>query len=155
GFRFSWKTGNRVVQFFENYLRHHKGEWAGRPLKLEKWQKRAVRTMFGWLRPDGMRRYRTSYEEGARKNGEGEKAGGLGLFLVAADGEHGAEVYSAATKKEQAKIVWATAAAMVQASPELSRFVRVFKTALVVDRTGSSFQPIGSDANTTDGLNPH
>lgn len=155
GFRFSWAAGNRVVHFFESYLRHHKGEWAGQPLKLEKWQKRVVRTAFGWLRRDGMRRFRSLYEEIARKNGKSEKAGGLGLYLVAADGENGAEVYSAATKKDQAKIVWNTAAAMVRASPELSRFVRVFKTALVVDRTGSSFQPIGSDANTTDGLNPH
>jgi phage terminase large subunit-like protein len=74
---------------------------------------------------------------------------------VAADGEQGAEVYSSATKKEQARIVWDTAAAMVKKSPALARFVRTFKTGIVVERTGSSFKPLGSDADTTDGLNPH
>jgi phage terminase large subunit-like protein len=69
-YRFSWKTGNRVVRFFEHYLRFHKGEWANRPFKLQKWQKFIIRTAFGWLRQDGSRRFRTLFEEIARKNGK-------------------------------------------------------------------------------------
>jgi phage terminase large subunit-like protein len=122
-YRFSWKTGNRVVKFFEQYLRFHKGEWAGRPFKLQRWQKFIVRTAFGWKRQDGTRRFRTIFVEIARKNGKSEKAGRLGLYLACADNEPGAEVYTSATKKDQARIVWKVAAKMVRASPELSRFV--------------------------------
>lgn len=154
-YRFSWATGNRAVKFFEGYLCHHKGEWARKPFKLQKWQKFTLRTVFGWLRADGTRRFRTDYEEVARKNGKSEKAAGTGLFLVAADGEEGAEVYSSATKKEQAKIVWNSAAKMVRASPELARFVQVTAGAIMVRRTGSTFQPLGANSKTLDGINPH
>jgi phage terminase large subunit-like protein len=154
-YRFSWATGNRAVQFIEKFCCHSKGEWAGQKIKLEKWQKRIARIAFGWLRTDGNRRFRTSYAEIARKNAKSTMAGGLGLFLLLADDEKGAEIYSAATKKDQAKIVWDTAAAMVRASPALSRFLKVFKTGIVVERTGSSFKPLGADSDTLDGLNPH
>jgi phage terminase large subunit-like protein len=154
-YRFSWKTGNRVVQFFESYLRFHKGEWAGQKFKLQKWQRFVIRTAFGWLRQDGTRRFRTLFEEIARKNGKSEKAAGLALYMLAGDNEAGAEVYSSATKKDQAKLVWNVAAKMVRKSPELARFLSVSTNSIVCDRLGSTYQPLGADSKTQDGLNPH
>lgn len=155
GLRYDAAEGERVVEFIERFCKHHKGIWAGRPLLLEPWQKEIIRQVFGWRRADGTRRFRTSYIEVARKNGKSELAGALGLYLLLADGESGAEVYSSATKKDQARIVWKTAAAMVKASPELRQFVRSFQHSLVVERTDSTFQPLSAESNTLDGLNPH
>lgn len=155
GLRFDPAAGRRVVDFIERFCKHHKGEWAGKPLLLEEWQKAIVVQAFGWMRRDGTRRYRTVYIEVARKNGKSELAGGLGLYLLVGDGEAGAEVYSSATKKDQARIVWKTAEQMVKASPELRRFVQTYQSSLVVERNASSFQPLSAESNTLDGLNPH
>lgn len=155
GLRFDAEAGERVVRFLEGYCKHHKGEWAGKPLLLEEWQKQLIREAFGWLRADGTRRFRTLYWELPRKQGKSQLASGLGLYLLVADGEGGAEVYSSATKLDQARIVWGTAAAMVKASPDLKRFVKAQRSNLSVERTGSKFEPLGSDSNTLDGLNPH
>lgn len=149
--------GERVVQFVERYCRHHKGEWAGKPLILEEWQRWLLRTIFGWYRADGTRRYRTAYVELARKNGKSELASAVALYLLLADGEPGAEVFSSATKLDQAKIVWATAKEMVARSPALKRHIKTFTapSRLLVERTASEFKPLGSDSSTLDGLNPH
>jgi phage terminase large subunit-like protein len=155
GFVFDFEAGDRVVQFLETYCRHHKGEWAGKPLVLQEWQKDLVRQAFGWKRADGSRRFRICYWEIARKNGKSQIAAGLALYLVVADNEPGAEVYSSATKKDQARIVWQAAAEMVKASPELRRWARVLRNNISVERMGSKFEPLGADADTLDGLNPH
>lgn len=155
GFVFDAAAGDRPVEFLESYCRHSKGEWAGRLLTLEPWQKEMIRQAFGWKRPDGTRRFRTLYWEIPRKNAKSTIAGGLGLYLTIADHEAGAEVYSSATKKDQAKIVWAAAAAMVRKSPELKRFARVLTSNISVEKTESKFEPIASDSDTLDGLNPH
>lgn len=80
---------------------------------------------------------------------------GIGLYLLTADGEPGAEVYSAATKRDQAKIVHAEATRMVKASPSLSRMVKVFKDNLNIPETASKYEPLGADQDTLDGLNVH
>jgi phage terminase large subunit-like protein len=156
GLRFDEEAADRVVDFIEKFCKHHKGEWAGRPLTLEPWQKNdVIRPIFGWKNPDGTRRYRTAYVEVARKNGKTELCGALGLFLMVADSEPGAEVYASATKKDQAKIVWSVAAAMVKRSRELRRFIEVLKTNLACEILASKFEPLGADSDTLDGLNPH
>lgn len=155
GLVYDLEAGERVVKFVERFCKHHKGEWAGQPLLLEDWQKDIIRQAFGWLRADGSRRFRTMYIEVARKNGKSEIAGALGLYLLVGDNEAGAEVYSSATKKDQARIVWKTAAEMVKASPELKRFIKAFQSSLVVERSSSLFQPLSAESNTLDGLNPH
>ncbi len=156
GLRFDEAAGNRVVQFIEGYCKHHKGtEWAGKLMKLEPWQREVLTHIFGWLRADGTRRYRVAYVEIPRKNGKSQLAAGVGLYLTVGDGEAGAEVYSSATKKDQARIVWSEAAAMVKSSPELKRFVKAYRNNLHVERTGSKFEPLSADSNTLDGLNPH
>jgi phage terminase large subunit-like protein len=155
GFYYDADAGERAVQFIERFCRHHKGEWAGKPLLLEEWQKFVLRCVFGWKRADGRRRYTESYEEVGRKNGKSEVAAGVGLYLTIADDEPGAEVYCTATKEDQAKIIWSTGKEMVKQSPDLRKHVRAMQKVLVCDRNLSFFKPLGSDSDTLDGLNPH
>lgn len=155
GFWYDHDAAEHPVAFIEGLCKHHKGEWAGQPLVLEEWQREILRAAFGWMRADGTRRFRILYAEIPRKNGKSELAAALGLYLLVADQEPGAEVYSSATKKDQAKIVHDTATAMVKQSPELRRFIKVFRNNLSCERLGSKFEPLGADSNTLDGLNPH
>jgi len=95
----------RVVEFFAR-LRHWKGEWAGVPFWLEEWQVTdIIAPLFGWKRADGSRRFRTAYIEIGRKNGKSLLAAGIGLYMLMADGEEGAEVYSAAAKKDFTNLI--------------------------------------------------
>lgn len=156
GLRFDRQAAEHVVQFF-GFLRHSKGEWAGQPFELEPWQQFILWSLFGWKREDGLRRFRKAYIEVPRKNGKSTFAAGLGLYLLVADGEPGAEVYAAATKREQAKITWSEAARMVQRSPALARMVKHWRASdnLSVEATASRFMPLGADADSMDGLNVH
>jgi len=140
---------------FFQFLRHSKGEWSGQRIQLEAWQRFYLATLFGWHRADGSRRFRTSYLEVARKNGKSTLAAGIGLYLLIADGEPGAEIYVAATRRDQARIIWSEAARMVKQSPDLRRFVGQFKDNLSVERTFSKLEPVGRDSDTLDGLNVH
>jgi phage terminase large subunit-like protein len=136
-------------------LRHSKGEWAGQPFVLSPWQAFILWVLFGWMRSDGTRRFRTAYIEIGRKNGKSTLAAGVGLYLFAADRELGAEVYTAATKRDQARIVHSEAVRMVRLSPGLRRHVQTFKDNLSMMRTNSKYEPLGADADTMDGLNVH
>jgi phage terminase large subunit-like protein len=140
---------------FARYCRHSKGEWAGQRVELAPWQAFVRGSAFGWLRADGLRRFRVVYEEVARKNGKSTNAATVALKCLVADNEPGADVYSAATKKEQARIVFDEARRMVQRSEDFRSIVKVFRAALAVNHTLSSFQPLSADDRTLDGLNPH
>ena len=144
-----------VLAFFPKFCRHSKGEWAGMPVELAPNQAFWLAVEFGWHRDDGGRRFRTWYEEVARKNGKSTKLAGLGLYLFAADKEQGAEVYTAATKLEQAKITHAEAEMMVSQSPHLRRLIENHKNKLFIPGTANKFVPLGADAKTQDGLNVH
>ena len=94
-----------AVQFFPRYLCLTEGEWAGRPFHLSKHQADHVRQIFGWRRKsDGLRRYRRVRWWEPRKNGKTELAAGIGHMLLMGDGEPGAQIFSCATDKSQAKI---------------------------------------------------
>jgi phage terminase large subunit-like protein len=155
GFWFDADAGERVTTFIESYCRHFEGEWAGLPLVLAEWQRDINRAVFGWMRADGSRRFRTVYIEIPRKNGKSTWAGGVGLYLTIADGEAGAQVYVTASKKDQAKIVWGAAAKMVKRSSKLQRFASAWKTAIACDRLGSTMAPLGANSETQDGFNAH
>ena len=101
GYNFDLAAGLRVIEFVEGYCRHYKGEWAGTPMLLENWQKVILLESFGWMREDGFRVHRTMWLELGRKNGKSALAAALGLYLLLADYEQGAEVYSSATKRDQ------------------------------------------------------
>lgn len=136
------------------FLRHSKGEWAGKVVELADWQKFTIGSVFGWQRKDGTRRFRSVYEEVPRKNGKSTKLAGVGIVLLAFDGELGAEVYTAATKKDQARIIFGEAQRMVRKSGPLLDKIDVFKLNLSVPKTESKFEPLSSDEKTADGLNP-
>jgi phage terminase large subunit-like protein len=153
---------DRVYRFY-SLLRHTKGEWAGSQLELSGWQAFNLLNMFGWWwspdHPDeeraGLRRFRESYEQVARKNGKTTYKAGTALYLVAADREPGAEVYAAATKKDQAKILFNEAARMVRKSPILREKFTSLRNNLSIESSFSKFEPLGADADTLDGLNVH
>ncbi len=149
------ETAAKVAIAFFSMLRHWKGEWAGRPVILEPAQQFWIWSLFGWKRADGSRRFRTAYLEVARKNGKTTIAAGIGLFLAFAEGEPGAEVYSTATKRDQARISHRDATEMVKKSPELARMIGIFRDNLHELKSGSKFEPLSSDHNTLDGLNAH
>ena len=143
------------IGFYPRFLRHSKGEWARKPVELAPWQKFIVGSVYGWKRADGTRRFRYVYQEVARKNGKSTMLAGVGLDMLVCDGEPGAEVYAAATKKDQARIIFEEAKRMVGSSPALTNALNKFKLNISIDATASKFEPLSSDENTLDGLNPH
>ncbi len=156
-FRFDAERAERVCRFIE-LLPHIKGRWAGSPMRLEPWQSFLLTTVFGWVDRKGRRRFKTAYVEVPRKNGKSQLSAGIGLYLLAADGEPGAEVYSAATTRDQAKIVWETAKRMVERTPGLRRRFGVETSAhsIHVLETASWFRALSRDqGGNLDGLNVH
>lgn len=142
-----------AVQFF-GALRQTKGRWAGQPMELLPWQEKIIRDLFGTMRPDGKRQYRTAYIEVPRKAGKSTLSAAIALYLLF-EGEPGAEVYSAAADREQASIVFEQAKAMVEASPELSRFAETYRRSIAVPALNASYKVLSADAPTKHGLNAH
>ncbi len=154
-YHFDKKAADKVEQFFARYLTHIKGEYAGRPFVLEPWQSKVIRTLFGYKRPDGTRQYRTCYIEIPRKNGKSSLCAGLALYLLMADREVSAEVYSAAADKEQASIIFDIAKSMAAMSQPLTMRLKVFRKVIAYDRSLSSYKVLSADAYTKHGLNAH
>jgi phage terminase large subunit-like protein len=120
GLRFDPRAAQHAIAFF-GFLRHSKGEWAGQTFTLAPWQAFVVGSLFGWQRADGLRRFSTAYCAVPRKNGKSTLSAGIALYLLVADGEQGAEIYSAAITRDQARIVFNEAKRMVGSSPALTR----------------------------------
>lgn len=154
GLWFSDAHAQHVLESFL-FLRHSKGEWAGQTFELAPWQQFWIAVAFGWMRHDGSRRFREVWEEVPRKNGKSTKLAGIGLYLFYFDGEGGSEVYTAATKMEQAKITHEEALRMVKASPHLRRHISERRSELFVRGKADKFVPLGRDSTSMDGLNPH
>ena len=152
-FWFDERAATGVVRFFEKLLHHVKGEWSGEPFMLQNWQRKIIRDMFGWKRADGSRKYRRVYIEVPRKNGKSTLCAGIALYLLFADDEPGAEIYSAAADREQAAIVFEVAKGMVESAPHLRKLAEVFKRSMVVPSTRSSYKVLSADAFTKHGLN--
>jgi phage terminase large subunit-like protein len=154
GLRFDEGDAQFAIDFF-SLTQHSLGALAGQPIKLEPWQQFIVWCVYGWKRADGTRRFRTAYVEIAKGNGKSTMCAALALELLVADGEPGAEVYCAATKKDQAKIVFGEAERMRKASPSLAKAIQSFRNNLSVPATNSKLEPLGADEDTLDGLNIH
>ena len=145
---------------FLSLLPHIKGKWARerRLIELEPWQCFIIATVYGWVhRETGLRRFLEVYEEIARKNAKSTKGSGLLLFMLAADGEHGAECYTAATTRDQARIVFDDAKAMAERTPDLRTYlgVAIMQHSLTVAHTSSKAAPLAAEGSTLDGLNVH
>lgn len=147
---------DRPIQFIERFCRHSKGEWAGKPVKLELFQKAFINALFGFIyKKTGLRKYREAFFYVARKNGKSTFLSGIALYCLIADKEPGAEVYSVATKKDQAKIVFDEILNMIKQSPDLMKVCKKRKSDLYFNLTMSKAQPLGKNSNTLDGLNSH
>lgn len=154
GLWFSEERAQHALEFFL-FLRHSKGEWAGQQFVPSPWQQFWHALAFGWMREDGTRRFREVWDEEPRKNGKSTKLAGVGLYLFFADGEGGAEVYTAATKLDQAKITHSEAMRMRNSSPLLRRHIGERRDELYLPGRADKFLPLGRDSKSLDGLNPH
>lgn len=153
---FDEELGERPIKFIETYCKHSKGKWAGRPIELELYQKAFVEALFGFVDEETkLRRYRKGILFIGRKNGKSTLDSGLALYMLTKDGEGGAEVYSVATRKEQAKIVWEESKKMINKSPAIKKRTRSLINGIFYDETESSFKALASDSNSLDGLNAH
>lgn len=145
-FRFDESKAAKVCRFLE-LMPLTKGKWARRNelLYLQPWQVFITASVFGWVyRDSGLRRFRTAYIEVPRKNGKSEYSAGIGLYMLTADGEHGAEVYSGATTEKQAKIVFEAAQKMARRTESFREAfgVEVMASNISVPENGSKFEPV-------------
>lgn len=153
---YSKEKADAAIKFI-SALKFTKGEWAGKPFVLQPWQKKFIRKLFGYVNNDGTRRYRTAYLEIPRKNGKSELAAAIALYLLFADGEPGAEIYSAAADREQASLVFNAAASMVRRSKWLSGISRIVDSQkrIVFYKKNSFYRAISSEAYSKHGFNAH
>ena len=147
------ESAQRACNFFTLFLKHDKGEWAGEPFELSPWQISVVSNLYGWMRPDGTRRYRSSLIELPRKTGKSHLCAGLSLLHLIGDNEQGGEVIVAAADREQASIVFGIAKRFVERDEMLSKHCKVYRNSIVVESTGSSMKSVSSDSRTAHGLN--
>lgn len=153
---FDQAAADKVRYFFERFLRHSKGQFAGKPFELLPWQwTDVVQPLFGWKRVDGARRFTRCGIGIAKKNGKSTLLAGLGLYLLCWDEEAGAEVYSAAADRMQASIIFNECVAMVDASPALQKRIRVKASGKRMTYGHSSLQALSADVPTKEGLNIH
>lgn len=153
-FYFNEEVGNYVIDFIETFCRHYQGEHAGEYVRLELFQKAFIQSLFGWLEKEtGLRRFREYFFEVARKHGKSFLSACIAVYMLVADGEDGAEVYSAATKLDQAKIIYTAAKNIVDQSPELKALVKSTREGLYFGMTRSIMKPLPNESKSLDGLN--
>jgi phage terminase large subunit-like protein len=161
GLVFSPAHALHIIDWIEKQFQHIKGKDARKPLVLDPWQRFFTAVLFGWRRANSMlRRFRTGYEEVARKNGKSTWKAGIADYLFLMDREIGAEVYTIATTREQAMSVFKPALENYKRRAKRSR--RFAKTVRIYDGTnqeriaagGGIFKPLPANAESLDGLNP-
>ena len=149
---------DHAVSFIQ-MLRHTKGQMAGKPFTLSPFQVYFVSELFGWQRKDGGRRFRKCYLEIARKNGKTELAAAIAVYCFVCDQEYGAEIYTAATTRDQARIAFETAKVFLKYaksdSAAINKLVSVLKYNFNIPYRNTKFEAVSADADTLDGLNPH
>lgn len=145
---------------FAKMLRHVSGQWAGQRFDPEPDQVFLLAVLFGWKHKDtGLRRFRRAYVEVARKNGKSFLASVVQLVGLLLDGEDGAQIFSAATTRDQARIVFDTckdmASRLASDSPAIASRIKIFAHSIVDRTTGGTIKPLSSDAQKLDGHSPH
>ena len=152
---FDEAAGERPIEFIETFCKQSQGT-LGAPLRLELFQKAYIQTLFGWReKAMGYRRFRETLFLVGRKNGKSTLLAAIALYLLIADYEGAAEIYSVATKKDQAKKTLTEAVNMVKQSPELRAVIKKRRNDIYFPATASIFEALASDSNTLDGLNSH
>ena len=147
---------DRAVAFI-NALKHTKGEWHGKNFELLPWQETIIRDVFGTVKENGYRQYNTAYIEIPKKQGKSELAAAVALYLLAGDGEWGAEVYGCAADRQQASIVFDVACQMVEQCPALKKRIKpvLSQKRLVYTPLNSFYQVLSAESFTKHGLNVH
>ena len=145
---------DRAVRFIDN-LCHTKGRWAGKPFWLLPWQEQIIRDIFGVVKEDDTRQFRTAYVEIPKKNGKSELAAAIALYLLYADNEPSAEVYGEAADRQQASIVFDVAKRMVEMTPVLLKRSKIMAaTKRLVNYSNVGFyQVLSAEVGTKHGLN--
>lgn len=156
GCSFDIKAAERVREFFGKFLRHSKGQWAGKAFELLPWQwEHVIAPLFGWKRKDGTRRYRKAHIEVPKKVGKSTTASGISLYMLVADREPGCEVYNAACDRAQAAIVFNEAKNMAAANPALARRLDIVDSRKEIHYGTSIYKALSADVPTKEGLNAH
>lgn len=153
---FDERRAEAPIAFIETFCKHSKGEWAGKAVKLELFQRAFISALFGFIDKDtGKRQYREALFYVARKNGKSTMLAGIALYMLTADREPGAEVYSVATKRDQARLIFEEAHNMVKQSPALRKELKKRKADLYFPAAFSRFEALSKDSGSMDGLNSH
>lgn len=152
GLYFDEKAAAKAINF-SKYVCHYKGSFAGKTFEPEPWQQFSDWCLFGWKNANGFRRFSKSYNEIARKNGKTFLAAKNGLYMLTSDKEAGAEIYSAAKTRDQAKIVFRDATEIVKKSKQLKSIIDIYTNSLTVEISASLFKALASDSDSLDGLN--
>ena len=161
GLRYDHDAARRAIRFYEERLRLSDGQFEGRPFLLDPSQDFIVGSLFGWKRADTTRRFRRAYVEKGKGNGKSPLVGGIGLYGLMADGEHGAQIYSAGATKDQAGILFRDAVAMVRKSPALAERIKMSggegrEHNMAYLAKGSFFRPVSRETRRTgSGPRPH
>lgn len=145
----------QYVLDYARYCRHSKGRWAGQPFEHQPWQAFITSELFGWYRRDTKkRRYRVAFIEVPKKSGKSTYLAVLGIYMLHGDREQGAEVYTIASERNQARIIFSQSRTMVLKSPKLSERILCYKDSLSIEATDSVMMPLPGDPDSIDGVNP-
>lgn len=155
GMWFDEDAAQQAIDFFHECLTHQEGKKALQKFLLEPWQQGIVANLYGWKRADGTRRYREAFLFMPRKNGKTTMVAGIALKALFADGEYGAQVYSAAGDRDQAKLIYRQASGMVRTDDMLNKMGKVYQNAIVYEERNSSYKAISREAGAAHGQNPH
>jgi phage terminase large subunit-like protein len=154
GLIFREEKAYHAVKFF-SFLKLWKGkEYKGKEFVLAPHRIFITWVLMGWYRNDGTRRFRKAYDEEARKSAKTTYAGGLGAYFLIADGEEAAEIYCAAVKRDQAKLVWDNIKNLTKHSG-FAKNINYLTYSMSIEATNSKCEPLSSDAKSLDGLDTH
>ncbi|WP_456064403.1 terminase large subunit [Chachezhania sediminis] len=155
GLFFDTRAADRIVNF-AGLLRHTTGKMAGASFDLQPWQVFRHGSVFGWKHEEtGLRRFRSTYHQVAKKNGKTTDTAVPMLFTQLFDGEGAPQGYCAATTRDQAGLLFNEMKRMIRASPVLGELLDVYKAQISCDRTGGYIRALSRDGNSADGINPH
>jgi len=154
--RYDEARANHAISFIES-LRHTKGEWYNQPFHLLDWQKEIIRNIFGVIKENGYRQFTTAYVEIAKKQGKTELGAALALYMLAADDEYGAEIYSCAVDRAQASLIYTVAVDMIKLCPALRKRLKVMASQkrIIYPARNSFYQVLSSEVYSKHGINPH
>lgn len=155
GLEFKTHVARAYLEFFERMLRHTMGAFAGEPFVPLPWQQFVLWNLYGWHREDGTRRFNYAFLAVGRKNGKTTLLAGMALAGLVMDLEHAAEIYFAATKRDQAKIGFNEAFRMATAKTPLKKYLDARKHDILFPKINGRLTYLSADKTTMDGMNPH